>query len=42
MGKRDDQFIIILDIDRVFNTSEIKVAEDANASKTVSEETASE
>lgn len=40
MGKRDDQFIIILDIDRVFNTSELKVAEDANASKSVSEETA--
>jgi purine-binding chemotaxis protein CheW len=31
MGKRDDQFIIILDIDRVFNSSEIAVAEDANA-----------
>ena len=33
MGKRDDQFIIILDIDRVFNSSELKVAEDANATR---------
>ena len=29
MGKRDDQFIIILDIDRVFSTEEIAIVQDA-------------
>jgi len=38
MGKRDDQFIIILDIDKVFNSSEIRVAEDANAIEADTEE----
>jgi purine-binding chemotaxis protein CheW len=31
MGKRDDEFIIILDIDRVFSTDEIALVQDAGS-----------
>jgi purine-binding chemotaxis protein CheW len=37
MGKRNEDFIIILDIDRVFNSSELKVAEDAQDMKSTAE-----
>jgi len=32
MGKRDDEFIIILDIDRVFSTDELAIVQDAGIS----------
>lgn len=31
MGKRDDQFLIILDIDRVFSADELSIAQDLGA-----------
>jgi hypothetical protein len=33
MGKRDDQFIVILDIDRVFSTDEIAVVRGQESTK---------
>ena len=37
MGKRDDQFIMILDIDRVFSVDEIRTVHNAEAGKLVVE-----
>ncbi|MBI5073562.1 MAG: chemotaxis protein CheW, partial [Nitrospirae bacterium] len=34
MGKRDDQFIIILDIDRVFSADELSLVLDAGSAST--------
>ncbi len=31
MGKRDEQFVIILDIDRIFSTDELNLVQDAGA-----------
>jgi hypothetical protein len=33
MGKRDDQFIMILDIDRVFSSDEIRTVRNPEAGK---------
>jgi hypothetical protein len=29
MGKRDDQFVIILDIDKIFSADELSIVQDA-------------
>jgi len=35
MGKRDDRFIIILDVDRVFSADEISLVQGGNAAETI-------
>ena len=42
IGKRDDEFIIILDIDRVFSSDELAVVQEAAGEKSQSEEPAAE
>lgn len=37
MGKRDDQFVIILDIDKVFSTDELALAREMGAEENIAE-----
>jgi len=38
MGKRDDQFIMILDIDKVFSSEELAIAQDAESNSPLQEQ----